>query len=94
MAQMVKNLPEMQENWLQSLGHEDHLEKEMATPLQYSCLENPVDRGLWWAIVHGVAKSDMTEQHFRFRPWEAQKHYGSAAWRRDLYFSFLCFPDC
>ena len=25
--------------------------------LQYSCLENPMDRGAWWAIVHGVAKS-------------------------------------
>ena len=30
-------------------------------PFQYSCLGNPVDRGAWWAIVHGVAKeSDMT----------------------------------
>ena len=27
-------------------------------PLQYSCLENPMDRGAWWAIVHGVAESD------------------------------------
>ena len=27
------------------------------TPLQYSCLENPMDRGAWWAIVHGVIKS-------------------------------------
>ena len=26
-------------------------------PLQYSCLENPIDRGTWWATVHGVAKS-------------------------------------
>ena len=26
------------------------------TPLQYSCLENPMDRGAWWATVHGVAK--------------------------------------
>ena len=26
-------------------------------PLQYSCLENPMDRGAWWAIVQGVAKS-------------------------------------
>ena len=26
-------------------------------PLQYSCLENPMDRGAWWAIVHGLAKS-------------------------------------
>ena len=26
-------------------------------PVQYSCLENPMDRGAWWATVHGVAKS-------------------------------------
>ena len=32
-----------------------------SSPLQYSCLENPVDRGAWWATVHRVAESDMTE---------------------------------
>ena len=30
-------------------------------PLQYSCLENPMDRGAWQATVHGVTKSDMTD---------------------------------
>ena len=30
-------------------------------PLQYSCLENSLDRGTWWAIIHGVAESDMPE---------------------------------
>ena len=30
-------------------------------PLQYSCLENPMDRGTWWAIVHSVTESDTTE---------------------------------
>ena len=31
-------------------------------PLQYSCLENPMDRGAWWATVHGVPKSGTTER--------------------------------
>ena len=54
-AQTVKNLPAMQETQVQSLGQADLLEKGMTThssilegndhPLQYSCLENPMDRG-------------------------------------------------
>ena len=48
----------MQETWVRFLGWEDPLEKKMAThSSQYSCLENPMDRGAWQAIVHGVAKS-------------------------------------
>ena len=31
--------------------------EEYGNPLQYSCLENPMDRGAWWATVHGVVKS-------------------------------------
>ena len=33
-------------------------------PLQYSCLENPMDRGAWWATIHGVAKTE--RHHFPF----------------------------
>ena len=36
-------------------------------PLQYFCLGNPMDRGAWWATVHEVAESDMTE-HMRITP--------------------------
>ena len=36
-------------------------------PLQYFCLENPMDRGAWWAVVHGATESDMSERlHFHF----------------------------
>ena len=41
MAQMVKNLPKMQETQVWSLDLEDSLEEGLATPSQYSCLENP-----------------------------------------------------
>jgi len=53
---MVKNPPAMQPTRVQSLGRKDPLEKEMATH-EYSCLENPTDRGTWQATVHGVAES-------------------------------------
>ena len=36
------------------------------TPLQYSCLENPMDGGTWWAAVHGVAKSRARLRDFTF----------------------------
>ena len=44
-AQMVKSLHAMQETWVQSLGWGDNLEKSMANPLQYSCLDSSMDRG-------------------------------------------------
>ena len=36
------------------------------TPLQYSCLENPMDGGAWWAAVHGVARSQTRLSNFTF----------------------------
>ena len=54
---MVKNLPAMQETRVRSLGWEVPLEKGTAIPSSILCLENPIDRGAWWATVHGVAKS-------------------------------------
>ena len=54
---MVKNLPAMQETWVQSLGWEDPLEKGMATRSSILGLENSTDRGAWRATVQEVPKS-------------------------------------
>ena len=55
---MVKTLPAKQEMQIRSLGWEDPLEKETATPLQCSCLGNAMDRGTRQATGH--KESDMT----------------------------------
>ena len=54
-AQTVKTLPAIQETWVRSLGWEDPLKK--GTLLQYSCLENSMDREAWRAMVRRVTKS-------------------------------------
>ena len=55
-AQTVKNPPAIQETQIHSLGQRD-LEKGMVGyPLQYFCLENSTERGIWQATVYGVAK--------------------------------------
>ena len=41
-------------------------------PLQYSCLENPMDGGAWWATVHGVANSQARLSNFTFTHWKRQ----------------------
>ena len=57
------------------------------TPLQYSCLENPMDGGAWWAAVHGVGKSwtwlsDFTFTfHFHALEKEMATHSSVLAWR-------------
>ena len=56
-AQTVKNLPEMHETWVHSLRRGRSPGEVNGNILQYSCLENSMDRGAWWATVHGVAKS-------------------------------------
>ena len=49
-------MQELQKMWVLSLDQEDPLEEGMGNPLQYSCLENPTDRGTWQATVQGVTK--------------------------------------
>ena len=56
-AQMVKNPPAMQETWVRSLSWEDPLEEGMATHSSILAWRMPMDRGAWWAAVHGVARS-------------------------------------
>ena len=57
------------------------------TPLQYSCLENPMDRGAWWAAVHGVTEgrtwlNDFTFTfHFHALEKEMATHSSVLAWR-------------
>ena len=60
MAQLEKNLPAKAGD-IRDLGLIPGLGRSCgegnSNPLQYSCMENPMDRGAWWATVHGVEKS-------------------------------------
>ena len=57
------------------------------TPLQYSCLENPMDGGAWWAAVHGVAEGQTRLSdfpftfHFHALEKEMETHSNVLAWR-------------
>ena len=57
MAQMVKNLPAMQETWVRFLGQEDALEKEIATHSSILAWRVPWTKRAWWATVYEVTKS-------------------------------------
>ena len=80
----IKHFPQFQANskLLGFPGREGN-----GTPLQYSCLENRMDRGAWWAAVHGVAKSrtrlsDFTFTfHFHALEKEMATHSSILAWR-------------
>ena len=54
---MVKNLPAMHETWVRSLGWEDPLEEGRATHSSILAWRMLMDRGDWWATVHGVTKT-------------------------------------
>ena len=77
--------------WTENSDNSDWLGEEAGegngTPLQYSCLENPMGRGAWWAAVHGVAKSRARLSNFTFAfhfhalEKEMATHSSVPAWR-------------
>ena len=60
-AQLIKNPPTNAGDSVSIPGSGKSPGEGNGTPLQYSCLKNSRERGAWWATVHGVTKSDMTE---------------------------------
>ena len=67
-VQSIKNLPARQETWGSIPGSGRSPGVGNGNPLQYSCLENSMDRGAWRATVQGVAKSQtqLSDFHFHF----------------------------
>ena len=62
MALEVKNLPTSAGDMGLIPGLGGSPGEENGNPLQYSCLDNPMDTGAWWATVHEVAELDVTER--------------------------------
>ena len=59
----------LKEKYSSILGFFVRKKEGNGTPLQYSCLENPMDGGAWWAAVHAVAKSRTLLCNFTFMHW-------------------------
>ena len=79
-AQVVKNPPAMPVTWVWPLGWEDPFGEGRCNPLQYSGLENSMDRGAWRATVHGVAKSQTGLNDFHFHSWRWSFNSFSVSW--------------
>ena len=77
----------MQEMWVQSLGQEDPLKKKMATPP-----ENPMNRGVGWAIVHGIAKEADTTQQFNNN--NTHTCFFIFSHKDDFCVLFMLYPQC
>ena len=94
---VVKN-PPANEGYVRDVGSIPGLEKfpgeRHSNPLQCSCLEGPVDRGVWWAIVHGVAKSWTRLKQFSTHTATQKGVLSSAAFPSDLgKRGYLCFHN-
>ena len=82
---VAKNLPAQAGDMCSIPRLERSPGKENSNPLQYSCLENPMDRGAWWAAVHGVAKELDTTQwlnnNFTMKYWIAHGIFWILYWK-------------
>ena len=65
----LENLPAAPETLVQFLDQRRFPGGGDGNPLQYSCLENPIDRGAWWVTVHGVAKSWIREKQLNIHTY-------------------------
>ena len=63
---MIKNPPAVQETWVQIPGSGSSPKEGNGNPLEYSCLENSKDKGVWQATVHGVTKSQIPLSNLHF----------------------------
>ena len=82
--------------WVQSLGLGRIPGGGHGNPLQYSCLENPMDGGAWWATVHRVAKSWTQLKQFSTHTtiiYRTDKQQGPTVQYRDLYSIPVIFHD-
>ena len=79
---------------VRSLGQEDPLEKGNGNSLQYSCLENLMDRETWWATVHRVAKSwtQLKWQHARMHSILCIRHKRCACCLAPLFVTSWTWP--
>ena len=75
-------MQETKETPVLSLGQEDPLKESMATPLQYPCLEIPMDGWAWWATVHSVAKSQTWLKWLSTHTCAENRLVASTVWRK------------
>ena len=81
-----------QEMWVWSLGREDPLEEEMATHSSILDWEKPMDRGGWWATVHGVAKSrtQLSTHTYMVKDVSIWRGHSAQMFGPTLFWMFLC----
>ena len=85
-ARVVKRLPANAGDLGSIPGSGRSPGEENGNPLQSSCLENPMDRGAWWATVHGLAKSQTRLSNFIFT-FNLMVTYYNSNWKLKCYFN-------